>query len=389
MIVNHTKKVLIFYNPCAGGGKSISIISDIVIPIFHESDISTIVYPTKCEGDLTEYLQNESKQILSYKIDAFVVVGGDGTMHEFVNGYIFGNYKSYKIPVILVNGGSGNSLCLTINGFNDSDTKLRAYLKHIVSNMTDKNKNIIQWIDSIEFSQNNINKKNVLQYSASQSYFGIPSAVVHWANTNIFKSIFGASSLRYDLASVIEMSKHREYKLKFTFYGLQKQRDKDKEHGINQDEKKDDVDIDIDNDDNDKPFELIKTVEMFVAMKGKYFGKGIMISPFAKLDNGYLDILILERIETRLRLIGLFLKLQKVKDRLEILTEHGVLCYRCKQVLIEVLDEKDNIVTDKKKLKEMGLPDVGADGEFGPCLPLRLKAVPKEIPVLFPNPKLF
>eukprot|EP01084_Bolivina_argentea_P166856 289662_1 len=361
------KRVLILYNPAAGGGSSCNIVSNIIIPIFHKSNISTIVYPTKCEGDLTQYLQHKSKEILSYKVDCFCVVGGDGTCHEFVNGYVTGNYKHKNIAVILINGGSGNSLCLTMNGFNDSNTKLKNYLNHILSNIkTGKKK--IQWIDIIEFSQHNIknNNKKIIAYSASQAYFGIPSAVVHWANWYIFKTIFGTLSLRYDIGAFIEMSKHKEYKLKFTFYGLKKK-----------------------NNEYNKPIELIKTVEMFVAMKGKYFGKGICITPFAKLDNGYLDILILDRVESRLRLISLFLRLQKIKNNMDILCEKEISYYRCKEVLIEVLDAHNNIITDKQKLKELNLPDVGGDGEFGPCLPLRLKAMNNAIPVLFPNCKLF
>ena len=90
------------------------IVSNIVVPLFHGSGISTIIYPTKSPGDLTEYLRYKSSEILSYKVDAFVVVGGDGIMNEFVNGYVFGKYKSHKIAAILLNGGSGNSLCLTL-----------------------------------------------------------------------------------------------------------------------------------------------------------------------------------------------------------------------------------------------------------------------------------
>mmetsp|Transcript_51593 Transcript_51593/g.82292 ORF Transcript_51593/g.82292 Transcript_51593/m.82292 type:complete len:436 (+) Transcript_51593:41-1348(+) len=392
------KRVLLFYNPSAAAGKSTSLVTKVIIPIFHSSDISTIVYPTKCKGDLTQYLKNESQQIFSYGIDAFVVVGGDGTMHEFVNGYIAGNYKSAGIAVILVNGGTGNSLCLTMNGFNDDNQKLTQYLQHIISNVKSKKHALIQWIDVVEFSavennqsnqsnENDDSKRNIIQYCASQSYFGIPSSVVHWANWDTFKKIFGTSPLRYDIGAFFEMCKHREYRLKFTFYGLQKQRSSVSEdikaEPEEQDEKHSDGGQEM------QAMQLIKTVEMFVAMKGKYFGKGVCITPFAKLDNGYLDVLILERIETRYKLISMFLELQKIKEDLSVLNESGVYYYRCKEVVIEVLDEDNKIVTDAKKLQEMGLPDVGGDGEIGPPLPLRLRAAEKAIPALFPDPTLF
>eukprot|EP01083_Nonionella_stella_P111511 327091_1 len=360
------QRALIFYNPCSGGGGSGSIVSDTVIPLFHESNISTIVYPTKSKGDLTRYLTNKTKQILSYKVDTFVVVGGDGTIHEFINGYITANYKAHNIAVILVNGGSGNSLTMTINGFNRNATQLRSYLSHILQNVQHTKKKI-QWIDVIEFSRNT----KVIQYAA-QSYFGIPSSVTAWSEWYLFKRIFGASSLRYDVAAVIEMCKHKEYRLKLTFYGLQKQRDVEQKM-----------------DDDDTPLELITTVEMLVAMKAKYFGKNLCITPFAKLDNGYLDVLILERLESRMRLISLFLRLQNIKNAMDILSEKELLYYRCRELQIDVLDANNNIVTDLQQLEEMKLPFVGGDGEFGPYLPLRLKAVQQAIPILFPIPKLF
>eukprot|EP01083_Nonionella_stella_P043742 118042_1 len=361
------KRALIFYNPCAGGGASWSIVSDTVIPLFHESNISTIVYPTRSKGDLTRYLTNKTKQILSNKVDAFVVVGGDGTIHELINGYIIANYKAHNIAVILVNGGTGNALCLTVNGFIQNTTKLKCYLSHILQNIPQTEKKI-QWMDVIQFSRNN----NVVQY-ATQSYFGIPSAVTEWSEWYLFRRIFGGSSLRYDVAAVIEMCKGREYKLKFTFYGLQKQRNVEQKADMEE----------------DKPLELITSVELFAAMKAKYFGSGMCITPFAKLDNGYLDVLILERLESRMKLISFFLRLQNIKCNMDIISEKGVLYYRCKELQIEVLDADNNIVTDVQRLKDMDLPFVGGDGELGPYLPLRLKAVQNAIPILFPNPKLF
>ena len=361
-------QVLILYNPCAGGGKSIPIVCNIVVPLLHTANISTIIYPSRAPGDLTHYLRDQSTEILSYKADAFVVVGGDGTMHEFANGYVLGGYKAHKMAAILLNGGSGNSLAFSINGFNDGDDKLRRYLAHIIQHSTDNE--LVQWMDVIEMSD----ARGVVKYCASQSYFGIPSAAVQWANWSVFKKVFGTLSLRYDIGAVIEMSKHREYRLKFTLFGLQKQRDRNRGkngHG------------------DGEPFELVTRVEMFVAMKGKYFGKGVCITPIAKLDNGLLDVVILERQTSRLTLIGYFLLLQKIKQSMGVMMEPGIRYYRCEELLVQLLDDKGGVVTDAETLKAMRLPDVGGDGEIGPCLPLRLKALGKAIPVIFPRHKLF
>lgn len=57
---------------------------------------------------------------------AIVAVGGDGTLHEVVNGMMFWPDKK-KLPIALVPNGSGNDTCKSI-GLNSIDQALE-YIK--------------------------------------------------------------------------------------------------------------------------------------------------------------------------------------------------------------------------------------------------------------------
>ena len=192
------KRVLIIVNPSAGFGKSIKITSSVLIPCLHKNGISTVIFKSDKGGSILNYLVNDKSKILNYNIDGFIVVGGDGTMQEFINGYINGGYIECNIGIIFVNGGTGNSICMTMNGFNDfenSSMKLYNYIQNIIDTNNDKNvSNKIIMMDSIELYDHN----NKFIYNVcSQSYFGVPSATVHTAAYT--KYVFGTSPLRYNI----------------------------------------------------------------------------------------------------------------------------------------------------------------------------------------------
>ena len=53
---------------------------------------------------------------------ALVAVGGDGTIHEVVNGMMFRKDKK-RIPIAMIPNGSGNDTCKSI-GINSIDKAL-------------------------------------------------------------------------------------------------------------------------------------------------------------------------------------------------------------------------------------------------------------------------
>jgi len=55
--------------------------------------------------------QTEIEDLDSYA--GFVAVGGDGTLHEVINGMMFRADKK-RIPIALVPNGTGNDLCNSV-----------------------------------------------------------------------------------------------------------------------------------------------------------------------------------------------------------------------------------------------------------------------------------
>ena len=103
-ILEDMKKALFLFNPYAGTGKITSNISAIT-DILTKAGYLVTIYPTQCKGDATE-------KILKWGgyYERIIVAGGDGMLHEAVNGVM-----NLTKPVDLAYIPSG-----TINDFANS-----------------------------------------------------------------------------------------------------------------------------------------------------------------------------------------------------------------------------------------------------------------------------
>lgn len=71
--------------------------------------IAYVMYHTKGYLDAFKYIKDLDLQAFS----AVIAVGGDGTIHEVVNGMMFRADRS-KIPLAFVPNGSGNDTCFSL-----------------------------------------------------------------------------------------------------------------------------------------------------------------------------------------------------------------------------------------------------------------------------------
>ena len=97
-------KYLIITNPISGKKKSINILNKQVIPYLKKQQINF-------ESFITEYPFHARERINICNlddIDNIIVLGGDGTMHEVINGMLSRD-DSKNIPIGLLPTGSGNS----------------------------------------------------------------------------------------------------------------------------------------------------------------------------------------------------------------------------------------------------------------------------------------
>ena len=121
-------RYLIIANPISGKKKSISLLNELVIPILQQKNIHY-------KSFLTEFPSHASRIVNQYNFienDKIIVLGGDGTMHEVINGMLT-REDSANIPIGLLPAGSGNSLLHDLNQLNIKDT-----LSTILKNNTKK-----------------------------------------------------------------------------------------------------------------------------------------------------------------------------------------------------------------------------------------------------------
>jgi len=111
---NHThksscvKKILVVYNPYAGKNMAQELMTELILPGFAARGIEVV----ECK---TEYV-NHAREIGLEKdlsgIDAIVVLGGDGTIHELANGLLLRHSGAQDSlpPLGIIPLGSGNAL---------------------------------------------------------------------------------------------------------------------------------------------------------------------------------------------------------------------------------------------------------------------------------------
>ena len=99
------KRVVVFLNPVGGGGRAVEIFDTIVAPILTAGGVEV-------KRVLSEYAGHVGvlcAELDASSVDAVVVVGGDGTFHEAINGLAKNAAGAWPLPIGLIPAGSGNS----------------------------------------------------------------------------------------------------------------------------------------------------------------------------------------------------------------------------------------------------------------------------------------
>src|SRR5699024_35108 len=88
-------------NPVAGNGRAKRIFSEITSSYLYHQIKSTYFF-TKYEGHAEEIIKNIIEDHANV-VEVIIVIGGDGTLHEVMNGL-----AAEQIPIAFIPGGSGN-----------------------------------------------------------------------------------------------------------------------------------------------------------------------------------------------------------------------------------------------------------------------------------------
>ncbi|UCH63225.1 MAG: hypothetical protein JSU77_01885, partial [Fidelibacterota bacterium] len=97
------KRLCLAVNP-HGGRKSGSTVLQQVKPVFDAAGIELNIFETEYAGHARDFIRDLDLS----KVNCFCVVGGDGTMHEVING-LLSRPDGALIPIGLIPAGTGNS----------------------------------------------------------------------------------------------------------------------------------------------------------------------------------------------------------------------------------------------------------------------------------------
>jgi len=293
-------KVLCIYNPKAGGGKSIKYLEKIK-KLFKN-------YSIEAEIIFTEYPNHgieiaKSMDLKPYS--ALIAAGGDGSFFDILNGYMDNPHKE-NIPFGVLPIGTGNSLSRDIL---DEDNTLEDFVKLIA-------KGNIKKIDIAK-----VQSEKETFYFANMMGFGMITDISETASKLKFFNKFS-----YTLGVLYNTIKLNTFDLKMIADG---------------------VEYNLDN-------------VFVIVSNSKYTGGDYFIAPKAKIDDGKLDLIILNRL-SRINLLNIF---PKIFDGSHIHSKF-VDYIQAKQISFE---------TNAPKI-------LSPDGEVYGELPVRISCIPAAISI--------
>jgi sphingosine kinase len=242
-------KLIAIMNPRSGTGRAPKILEDIR-PVFASAGIKLDTRATTHAGHAAEIAQSAELT----DIDGICVIGGDGTMHEALNG-MMNRADGGRVPLGLIPGGCGNSL---MHDLNLTDPVRAA-------------ERIVQ-LKPRPLDLMNIRMPESTCYSFNLAAFGIMVT----ANMKAERlRMFGHR--RYDIAGVWDIMFHRHHEAVLTI-------------------------------DDESPAK--DDYAFIIGMNTMYMGVGMKIAPSARLDDGKVDLLLVRHAK-RHQLIRMLTRVYK------------------------------------------------------------------------------
>jgi len=242
-MIKKPKKLLFLVNPKAGNGKGEIKFNEVKAQL-KDHFIDADMFISDRAGDIKKFIYDEDLK----SFDGICTIGGDGTIHEAVDGLMrSGKYK--YLPLGVFPGGSGNSFCNDLSIYNDISA-----LDNIIDFITSP-------IDIMKIKQ-----LDRINYSANIIGWGMASEVNILAEKLRF-----LGTIRYSIASLICILRLVPKEMNFII-GDEVMKGK----GL-----------------------------LFIALNTMHTGKGMKMAPKAKLNDGLIDI-ILFREASKLRVFKIF-----------------------------------------------------------------------------------
>jgi YegS/Rv2252/BmrU family lipid kinase len=265
------EKIYLIYNPYSGNRKGITILEK-VKPIFENVNVAVDVIETQYAGHARELANT-----LPFEgYDGLCIIGGDGTMHEIVNGMLKRD-DGAKIPIGLIPGGTGNSFMHHVDCL---DPEVAA--RRILTGRKRK----------VDIAKANANGEIIFGFNIVG--WGLPTDIVETATK--IKWIGGQC---YNIASLVEVLRNKPRLARVTF-----------------DKKK-----------------IAGDYGFILGCNTIHTGTDMKMAPFAQINDGLIDLIVLKKAG-RLKLLYLFTKLFKGRH----IGDSAVEYHQVKQFTIEPID---------------------------------------------------
>ena len=240
-------KFILTVNPHGGTKKGPQLLKK-VKPIFEASGTDLFIIETTFAG----HAKDLANQLDLTEYDGFIGIGGDGTLHEVINGML-SRPDGNKIPIGIIPGVSGNYY---MHDLNLTDPLKAA--KAIIQGNT-------KFLDTARVEVN-----HVVKYANNMIGWGLVTDVgkkaehYRWMGTN-----------RYTILSVMEVFRH-----------------KSRSAALIMDNKK-----------------IEDEFTFIIACNSMHVGKGMKMAPKARLDDGLIDLIVIRSDVSRTRLLQVLPKL--------------------------------------------------------------------------------
>jgi YegS/Rv2252/BmrU family lipid kinase len=239
------RRLFLAVNPKGGLKRGASVLAR-VRPLFEEAGVELAIHETSHPGHARELVETLDLEGL----DGLCAVGGDGTMHEMVNGLLARPDKA-DLPLGLIPAGSGNAFLYGF-GIHDPIEAARRILAGAVYAID---------VARLTLDERVIYAFNVLGWGLVTD-ITIRAEKLRWIGDN-----------RYTAASALEILRARQRKAKLVTAEL----------------------------------ELDEGLSFFMACNTPYTGKGMRMAPRADCTDGLIDLVIVRKA-TRRQMLALLPK---------------------------------------------------------------------------------
>ncbi len=302
-IIVKSRHLQIIINPSSGKKKAAQIFEQ-VRPLFDHSNLKYTVTETQSAADTKNLVHNLNLS----EIDGLVIVGGDGTIHDAIAGLMSrpDHKMAIKLPLGIIPGGTGNGLCKTLlEQSQESYNPLNAAFLIIKGKQ--------QSFDLATVKQNN---------AEYHSFLSLSWGLISDADIESEKLKF-LGALRFDVYALILLSLLRTYRGRFSFLPHPDFEQTDYRITSQQGE-----------------WLIIEDEFIFIwAMNTSWAAHDMNVTPYAQLNDGAMDVLVMRQGTSRLELLQALLRCGKGQHldlphmeyykvcafRLEPLTDKGIL----------------------------------------------------------------